>query len=652
MSNNYPNSLLSCFCPPTDYVGEFALLTGYSADALFLNDALEKFTHNVGWRRAQEGKASIALMLDKNHRQISTVDCPGLIHLPFDTNVKNEFKLLHSKVGLLLFKNTGNNEQVIRLVVSTGNWTNQTIESSLDLVWSIDYVVKPYEEPQARTDIVAAFEFMSATLKHFDSRILVSNKRSQGMTLTADQYLRFLTVFKGIEREKDYISRFFDNRTESLVKQLPRLVKAHTRDTKRNYLLLGSGFYEGDNGSNKLPITISTIENTLIKTGLLNKHCREKDIYINPKNCQVISSCADTLRDNGWEIRNAFDPIFQDKQSVRSLHAKFIFSAKNTSNGKCVNPWLYLGSGNLTKPGFLNRASKNVGNLEAGVVFCPEGIHWEDKDDELSISNRLPVDWKSKRLIENNDELTAGGDMPEHDDEFYAAPVSFFTLSKVDIDYFLLTPTPCTDLSYEVLNPSNTMCEVKENKIKWPFESPRQVKVSWKINGESYSSYVPVFDDLGRLSATKLPELDIDDAWWQLSAFPMLPEDDSIDGEGDETENNNNGISSISSEEKTYHINRMMGLVEHIAQIQTTISERDWTQWCNRLEQTLCQLAKSNTIAYFNKIGVNPISPLWAKPFRPNFAESPSLVAGKLYECVLEKIESKLKLTNLLKLGE
>lgn len=55
----------------------------------------------------------------------------------------------------------------------------------------------------------------------------------------------------------------------------------------------------------------------------------------------------------------------------RSLHAKFIFSAnwaKKKSN-KCSSPWVYLGSGNLTKPGFMNKAG-SVGNLEAGVVFA------------------------------------------------------------------------------------------------------------------------------------------------------------------------------------------------------------------------------------------------------------------------------------------
>ena len=61
----------------------------------------------------------------------------------------------------------------------------------------------------------------------------------------------------------------------------------------------------------------------------------------------------------------------------RSLHAKFIFSANYRDNSDlCNRAWLYLGSGNLTSPGFANQMASQSGNLEAGVVITPESLRW------------------------------------------------------------------------------------------------------------------------------------------------------------------------------------------------------------------------------------------------------------------------------------
>ena len=62
------------------------------------------------------------------------------------------------------------------------------------------------------------------------------------------------------------------------------------------------------------------------------------------------------------------------RHARRSLHAKFLFSARERSNSAaCGGAWVYLGSGNLTGPGFASPMSAHGGNLEAGVVFAPGG---------------------------------------------------------------------------------------------------------------------------------------------------------------------------------------------------------------------------------------------------------------------------------------
>jgi hypothetical protein len=647
MSQTVPLSLAAYFTPPTDSVGVFAMLTGYSADYHFLNDALEKFTQNIKSQRAYEGGASLALMLDEKHVQITAVDCPGLIHLASNPAVGNKFKLLHAKVALLLFKNKNTAQQTIRLVVSTGNWTRQTLEDSLDLVWSIDDEVGEYADEQTQTDIAKAYDFITYTLGFFDDGLLNSKRSNKQPTLTSLRYKQFKDALSAINLVKDIKPRFFDSRDHSLLAQLPELVSSHASTSKRNYLCIGSGFYEGGDLAGQMPMAITAIEQTLRKSDLLTQN-PSKDIYVNPHNCQAVAESTAALNKRHWQVRSAFDAVYEGKNHQRTLHAKFIFSAFERG-GKCLSPWLYLGSGNITAPGFLNKASQNGGNLEAGIVFSPEGLTWDDKDNSgCSISQKLPINWDDEKLITEEQQVSAGGEMPEHDGQYIAAPVSYFIFSKGDDDLCWLLPSEVTHQEYQVLTPGSEICEFHQGKVLWRSVEPRQVLVSWQNGDCDVQTYVPIFDELGRLAATGLPELELDDAWMLLGAFPTLPSEDNENGEVEIGASRNEQSDSGNSD---YHINKMMTLIEYIAQKQTSTDEFDWSQWCHRLEQTFSQLGTSRTIHYFQTIGINPLSPLWAKPFRPSFAEDHQSDSGRLYEQVLSKIEVTLKLTSLLALG-
>ncbi|MGO8657062.1 hypothetical protein ACC771_15715, partial [Rhizobium ruizarguesonis] len=94
--------------------------------------------------------------------------------------------------------------------------------------------------------------------------------------------------------------------------------------------------------------------------------------------------------------------------------AKFLFSASfHERSDNCINAWVYLGSGNLTGPGFTQAMSSSAGNLEAGVVFAPRGLVWYPKktnDPAKVVSNLLPVQWDTK--IEDLETLSTGGEMP------------------------------------------------------------------------------------------------------------------------------------------------------------------------------------------------------------------------------------------------
>jgi len=644
MSQATPLSLAAYFVPPVDNVGIFSMLTGFSADDHFLNDALEKFTLNIKSQRAYEGVASIALMLDEKHPQISSIDCPGLAHLASKHTVNNKFKLLHAKVGLLLFKNKKTAQQIIRLVVSTGNWTCQTLEDSLDLVWSIDYKVGKNQDEQAQTDIAKAYEFVEYTLRFFDDSLLSSRRSNDELTPTGLRYQQFKVALKAVTLVEGVEPRFFDNRSMSLLDQLPTLISFHASGSKRNYLSIGSGFYEGGNLVGQMPKAIYAIEQKLRESELLTQK-PEKDIFVNPLNCQAIATSTEVLNKNQWNIRPAFDAFYEGKNNTRTLHAKFIFSASDRA-GKCQIPWVYIGSGNITAQVFIHKASLHRGNLEAGIVFSPIGLNWYNENNpDLCVSSKLPINWDNEKIITDANAVNAGAEMSEHDGQYLAAPISYFTLSKTNEGECILLPSEITEQNYQVLTSQNEVCQTQDGKILWPILEPRQVNVQWQYKDDSFHAYIPVFDEFGRLAATALPELEIDDVWMQLGAFPTLPNENDNDGE---SAGSSKGESSSNS---NYHINKMMTLIEYIAQKQSTTNEFDWPQWCHRLEQTFCQMEKSSVIQYFQSIGINPLSPLWARPFRPTFAEDNKSYAGRLYEQALSNVETALKLTNLLQLG-
>lgn len=64
------------------------------------------------------------------------------------------YNLLHAKVALLGFRRRGGEGYVIRLAVSTGNWTQDPLTDSIDLSWLID--VDTASNKQDVADIRAA----------------------------------------------------------------------------------------------------------------------------------------------------------------------------------------------------------------------------------------------------------------------------------------------------------------------------------------------------------------------------------------------------------------------------------------------------------------------------------------------------------------
>ncbi|WP_146219465.1 hypothetical protein [Sphaerotilus hippei] len=160
-------------------------------------------------------------------------------------------------------------------------------------------------------------------------------------------------------------------------------------------------------------------------------------------------------------------------------------------------------------------------------------------------------------------------------------------------------------------------------------------------------------DEFGRLAATELAALDLDAAWWALAGFPAASNEDVEPDEGnDSRDTTGDGRVASTAGVAAYPVRQMMELIENIAAKQTTIANTDWLAWCARLEQTLCLMAESPVLTYFQALGLNPLSPLRVEAFRPSFAETQEQSAeGQMYDSVLDRIEDKWRTGNLSVIG-
>lgn len=651
-----PPSLAQHFDAPEDYTGYFGWLCGYSADALFLDDAAERFTRLTRSQRAHQGRIALAVLLDPGNPPVSLQDAPGVAHLPIIEFAKRPFRLLHGKVALLGFRHQENHGQwKLRLLVSTGNWTRQTLEESLDLMWRIGISSESLSNLDADikrdcADIKAAWDLLAWIQKLFDTRLLNASAHGR-LSETMNALQQVSSWINACSAKAQGQPRVFDNRSKSLLSQLPEQIKAGG-EVKRNYLAIGSGFYETSGDPQKPPEVPLAILKTLRDEGLLTGK-PEVDLYVNPNACQAIATSLQPLHDRGITVRPAAIPtIVFGEGARRSLHAKFLFSAnsRDNSNG-CTSSWVYLGSGNLTHPGFVNKMSAAAGNLEAGVVFTPNSLCWQKNKatpEHQVVTNLLPIQ-RGGDEIRDVSKLNAGPGMEQRDAIYVAPPVTWLVWHEADRVRELRTDDSRV-ADVEVLDSAGVACSRTKNGFEWCEARPREVLMRWKADDQQLEARIPVVDQYGRIAATELLAIDIDEAWWQLADFPMPPDDDDDGGDENEGKNNKRGRSvPITS----YPIRQMMDLIESIAAKQTEIDEIDWALWCNRLEQTLGQAGDSPPVKYFrDELKLNPLSPLRHQSFRPSFAESGDSEPGKLYDDMLLRIEESWKVNELNPIGD
>lgn len=657
-----PPSLAQLFDAPEGCVGHFGWLCGYSADAAFLNDAVERFVRHTNSQRAHLGRIVLGVMLNPGNPQITPVDVPGVMHLAFLAGKPKPFRLLHAKVAVLGYRSeTTPSDWLLRTIVTTGNWTCATLEQNLDLAWHLDLTAQDFKEQddsirQARADVRAAWEMLMWLRAFFDLRVLTDCPPGRSTTETRDAYQWFENLLGSIPAPRGVLPRVFDSRHAALVDQLPKLVRKHCSEVARNYLGMGSGFFESPQEDGRVPKVLDQTVKTLQEAGLLTKS-PEVDIFVNPRGCQAVATSFKAIREKEWSVREAYKPEFFSEGEIRSLHAKFLLGANSrTKSPLCSSAWVYLGSGNLTTAGFAQKMSESGGNLEAGVVLPAGELYWKPArgvpPDRL-VYNILPVQWDGE--LAGDEALVSGSPYVVPQDTFIAAPLPYFSW-VVDGDQGLLKSPSEVDVPFDVLDSAEVACARRAPMLfVWAGERPRQVLLHWASEGSEYRAFVPVLDEFGRVAATKLAQMDVDDVWQQLQSFPMPPDEEDILPSDDlPPDRGQTGPTDgfPVSRSAVYPIRRMMQLVENIADRQTSILPADWAAWCIRLEQSLCQAANSPVAASFQALGLNPLSPLWQPPFRPTFAESGNSPEGRTYEEALKRVETTWGTFGLKQIGE
>ncbi len=539
------------------------------------------------------------------------------------------------------------------------------MQSSLDLVWTVevsneDLKTRDDSVREARTDLTAAWDMFKMLFDHSDLRALNSLPRGNTASTaeSRDQQSEIHGVLGEWMREIDLprrngAPRFFDNRENSLLDQLPRLIELKRDAKPRNYLAMGSGFFESSAEPGKVPTVLQKIVGALRTHGSLTNRPKI-DVFVNPLGCQAVAGSMDAMKAAGWCVRAPGIPEFF-RSGQRFLHAKFIFSASyRDDSNRCNSAWVYLGSGNLTQPGFVLKMSRDGGNLEAGVVFAPETLFWDQARDTARkevVTQLLPIQW-DEELGEESAPLIAGSDMPDPVVSYADPPVAYF-LWVVEFDQAWLQSPESPQKEFEVLDENDRPCQIQsDSRFLWAGIRPRDVRVRWFEGDLEYQVSVPLIDEFGRVAATALPRIDVEQAWIQLANFPLSPDEEDL--VSDDAIGAMDGLSQSFRNQASvgsYPVRQIMQLVESIAEKQVSIPEDDWQLWCARLEQCLTQASGCAVLREFLRLKLNPLSPLWCEPFRPQYAEDGETDHGRRYEQVLLRIESEWGVNQLPSIG-
>lgn len=611
-----PSETLSdLFAPPAEAEPELygvgGVLCAYSADTDFLEQALLRFTRRPPASRLAHGSVDLTLMLNPPHPELGPDAVPGLMTLRPKSKEHRPvpFTCMHAKVALLAFGPARLGPPThFRLIVSTGNWTRASARHQVELVWRLDLdaATAPKED---RNELFATVEFLSRLMDCYQSGPPLTNRaaellaqaRAHAVKPKADQRIRFLSSLSWRDKAKAAST------WQQLAPQLTAVAPGS------NYLVCGSGFYEQASDPTEPPSVLSAITQDLRDGGGLTRSPTLR-IVANGDVRDQVTACYREGFLTGWELCRPKD-LSLDGCLARSLHAKFLFVAKCRQDA-LLNGWLYLGSSNLTRTGFLDPPPK--GNIEAGVLIETPQI-----DSVSKVSKFLPVgrEFRERELTsllgKLPEEQKPGPDVPP-------CPILAFTsvgdgLLGIKWD----EQVPAAEVSVMLPDGSVLRLQAMQESLRITDSVPRCLEVRWDDHG----CRVPCMDPSGAYQRQVLPVASFASWLDQLRHWndpDAADEEEAADEEDPELTEDTGGRPATQEQAlgRDFPARTAMLLVEEIAECNGAISAERAPDWLAYLRHLLLDQMPKEHIEGWRGLRVNFLQALLSRDgFAPDWPD-------------------------------
>ncbi len=630
------NSLLNLFASPDDSRrGVFGLICGLSAEEQFMDSALELFVGLNKKQRALYGNWSLALFLDPQNEPIQLL--PGLLNpWPINKNIwPAKTKMMHAKVALLGFGESINGmPDYYRLIVSTGNWTKESVNNSINLVWYCNYDTKSeLKQKQESKDINEAVKFWEI--------LLGINNQTKGYYaingIIKQRIKDFLDNITDttVTPKTGYYSQFISNLEYSVsevgdnyfvpnsvgAQVIKRINKSRIR---KNFIICGSGFFEQANfrkSKRKIiyqePEVIHNIIK-LLKDGVLSRNPTQW-LVINPQTSGAAGLWIknNDLDDTNWTICCPKHPSYT--KAACSFHAKYIFVANHNNKDSISNGILYMGSANLSKQGFV-LGPETGGNIEAGVIIKTD--RYKNTDilcTNLGIhpNNELDPD----EIPENPD----SEEFENEDKEFKIHPpityciwdpnklkLSFqwidFTWKVVKLHGKIIKPPDETEISFNIND----------------LDSNLRVKLCAQQASKWHDWFIPVFYENNKFYSAPTRYKHAYEIIDTIDCFPIILSEDEDDEYVDDYKKdltaagdiiiNNKNYNELRDEYNSFPLHLATTLVEVIAIRNQYITEGQLPDWIEHLRRTLIYEMPDEIKKQLSALGVNFLYPLIKTP--------------------------------------
>lgn len=634
------SSLIGLFSPPDEKrTGVFGLVCGLSAEDSFIDAALENFTRINSGQRKHATNLSLTLFIDFHNPPLVSV--PGLYNAPPALGVEyRKARLMHAKVALLGFgEAAAGKPDYYRLIVSTGNWNKEAVNSNINLVWFCDYNLSDLDSDEAAVAAADILESLS-----FWERLLGTTDLGAGYYQIAKPARLRVEAFianirEAIPTAKRHIRpRFISNilnekapgtslgfQADSIGAQVLKRFQDRN-EPRRNTLICGSGFFENpEQDSSQEPEVIRDLYESLSESRVLTSR-PSKWLMINPGTSGAAGKWLAANKDNvlNWEIGR---PRHPDSKTVLGFHAKYVFIG-NINAESVTNGFLYLGSGNLSKQGF-KLAPGTGGNIEAGVILRTERF-----DTVAELCTCLGIDPE-----ENLDLNELPDNISNEDTEQSTALIQL----PPPIASCKWLPKDCK-LTWEWADQTWTDVILHGQTVQLPSteipladgESDFSLGVSLHAtrDGKPYDWKIPVFSENNNFCAPPTQPKTGQQIIDALTSFPDCSSEE--DGGDDETGEGASvlpvvgplgaDVSELRDELDNFPLHLATTLIETIANRNQQVTTGQLPDWSAKLRRTLIDEMKPDVKRQLANLGWDILAPLKNEPgFAPYIAiQAPS----------------------------